>query len=185
MKHKKLYATLAASLLLLPLASCNNEEKPAEPKPTSIKQAEPSKTAEEAQKIIEEYFTAEDKSAANGWEDHSHNDKYLVPELAKKANEQDEKYHATGQKIINPGKASNWTPVEVSQTKTVIEFCNLHKDIEVINKDGKKIGKPNNYVDGESVGRFTLVRENVDQQWKISEMGYYPEDVTCADHFKK
>lgn len=156
-------------------------EQPTSTVPVSHAEPSPSTHVETPETRIQSYFAAFDASAAKGWPDTAYNREFLTPDLAVKADADDKHNTESGAIITGERKLSEWTVLEEDDTHAVVEFCNDTRD-QTATKDGQPVDI-SNASDGEGVAKFTLARDSKDVLYLISEMGYYPEGTTCADHF--
>lgn len=181
-RHRALTAIAAASLALIPLAGCTNTGEEGPTTSPTTQEAPPTANPTDAtpQERIEASFDASDTAAADGWKDTSYIDEFFVPELAEKQRVDDEERAESGSVITGETELSDWDVVEESETVAVVEFCQDTSDLEAT-KDGEPVEISNQ--NGESVGRFTLVRESDSEPWMIQEQGYYEEGTTCDAHF--
>ncbi|MGP9695845.1 hypothetical protein ACT3TZ_14660 [Brachybacterium sp. AOP25-B2-12] len=186
MKTTRRTAAVAA-LMVAALAGCTGTSTPTETTtdgaktataPVSAPPAAPETQSPETR--VTGYFAAFDAAAAKGWPDTGYNAEYLTPDLAAKADTDDQANAATGETITGERHLSEWTVLDESDTSAVVEFCNNTADRKAT-KDGQPVDVRD--VATEAVGRFTLTRADTTQPYLISEMGYYPEGTTCADHF--
>ncbi|WP_062951378.1 hypothetical protein [Brachybacterium sp. sponge] len=179
-RQRTLTAIAAAALLALPLAACTDSG--AEEDPTTTQDAPPTADPSDAtpQERITASFEASDAAAANGWKDTSYVNDFFVPELAEKQRADDEERASSGAVITGDRALSDWTTVEETDTTAVVEFCDDTSALEAT-KDGEPVEITNQR--GESVGRFTLVKESDSEPWMIKEQGYYDEGTTCDAHF--
>lgn len=187
MRTRGAVALTIGLLMVGALAGCTGETDVAPPTTTGA----PSATTETAatpftnapgqipEDTVTSYFKAFDTSAADGWKDISYNAAYLTPDLAVKADADDEANRATGSIITGPRHLSEMTVLEETDTGSIVEFCNDTSEM-VITKDGAPVDQKRVL---EGVGRFTLTRGSTDEPWLISEKAFYPEGTTCADHF--
>ena len=184
-------ATTIAAAALLALTACNpttntnagnnTQNTPATTAPSTTN-SDTNPATQTPEQRIRAYFEADTRAAADGWKDLTHIDKFMTPELAKLQREDDQKRAATGTKLIGERKLSHFTPIEETDTKTIIEFCDNTSAVKA-EKDGKP-AQIKNQGDGESVARYTLTRASANKPWLISESGYYEEEAgSCADHF--
>lgn len=181
--HRTLTAITTAALLVLPLAAC--EQTPADPPTTSANPQSDPPSANPAdatpQQRIQAYFDAFDAAAATGWKDTSYADEYLVPEVAKQQKKDDKERATTGAIITGQRKLTDWTVTDENDTTATIEFCD--------NTDGQKAtkdGKPATLSDqGDHVAQFKLKRSSTSEPWMITQLGYYKEGTTCAEHFAR
>lgn len=182
-RQRALTTIAMASLLALPLAACTSSNGEENPTTTATSQEAPP-TADPAdatpQERVEASFEASDAAAADGWKDTSYIDDFFVPELAEKQRADDEERAETGAVITGDRVLSDWTTVEETDTTAVVEFCDDTSALEAT-KDGEPVEITNQR--GESIGRFTLVKESDSEPWMIKEQGYYDEGTTCDAHF--
>ncbi|GAA1490636.1 hypothetical protein [Brachybacterium sacelli] len=178
-RHRALSALAMASLVALLLAACSagDEENPTE---AATQEAPPSQDPADAtpQERVEAYLDSFDAAAAHGWPDTSYNAEYLSPELAKKPDADDAKNKDSGVTFEGKRGLSQWTTVKEADTSTVVEFCQDTSKQRVI-QGGKDVGE----TEAADVGKFALTRSSPTEAWYISEMEFYPEGTTCADHF--
>lgn len=182
-RQRALTTIAIASLLALPLAACTSSNGEEDPTSTTTSQEAPP-TADPAdatpQERVEAYLDASDAAAAEGWEDDSYAEEYLVPELAEKQKTDDEERAATGAAITGERQLSDWTVVDEADTNATVEFCEDGSNMEAT-KDGEPYDISNQL--GEYVGQYTLVRESESEPWMIEQKGYYEEGTTCDEHF--
>lgn len=180
-RHRALTALAMASLVALPLAACGDgsEENPNE---AATQEAPPSQDPADAtpQERIEASFVASDAAAAEGWEDTSYIDEFYVPALAERQRASDAGNAETGATVTGATEFSNWSVVDESVTTAVVEFCQNSTGLKAT-KNGDPVEIENQ--NGETVGRFTLVRQSGEEPWMIQEQAYYEEGTQCATHF--
>lgn len=178
LRHRAAGALLLGALLTA--TGCtdtgsNAEETSQAAPPSATSNASDGSTSPEDR--VAGYFEAFDAAAEEGWQDTSYNAEYLTPELAEKADADDAENRDSGATIEGERQLSEWTVLEQEDTSVVVEFCN-DTDQRVM-RDGEEERE----VDGAEVGRFTLTRDAADEPWLIAEIGFYPEETTCAEHF--
>ncbi|MBP2407307.1 hypothetical protein [Brachybacterium fresconis] len=181
-RHRALTTIAMATLLAAPLAACTSNAGEEGPTTTTTQEAPPTTDPADAtpRERIEASFDAANAAAADGWEDTSYIDEFYVPELAEKQRAVDAKNADTGAIITGETQFSHWTVVEETDTTAVVEFCQDSSQLKAT-KDGEPFEIENQ--NGETVGRFTLVRESDDQPWMIQEQAYYEEGTKCSEHF--
>lgn len=183
-------ATTIAAAALLALTACNpttntnagnnTQNTPATTAPSTTN-SDTNPATQNPEQRIRAYFQASDKAAANGWKDSTYATEYLTPEIAKAEKADDAERAKSGAKTSGERELTQFSLVEESNKKTVIEFCSDTTKIKAT-KDGKPVKVNNNT---ESVARFTLTRESASKPWMISEKGWYDkkEVGSCAEYF--
>lgn len=180
-RHRVLTTIALATLLAAPLAACTSNAGEEGPTTTTTQEAPPTADPADAtaQERLESYFEASDAAAAEGWEDSSYADEYLVPELAEKQQEIDAERAAEGTVITGERVLSDWTVVEETDTTATIEFCDDTTAWEAT-QEGEPVEITNK---GVLVGKFKLVRDSETEPWLIETKAYYDEETTCDAHF--
>lgn len=189
MTHTTRTACTLAAAALVTLTACNptTNNNNANPTPTTTIPTNasdsntPNPATQTPEQRIRAYFQASDKAAANGWKDSTYATEYLTPEIAKAEKADDAERAKSGAKTSGERELTQFSLVEESNKKTVIEFCSDTTKIKAT-IDGKPVKVNNNT---ESVARFTLTRESASKPWMISEKGWYEkkEVGSCAEYF--
>lgn len=186
-RHRPLALATIALLAAASLGACTSTTAPADPEtsaathhtaPPATSQAPAQETP---QQRITGYLQASDDLARQGWKgDLSYNDEYLVPDLAKRVREAQEKNSQSGAVAHGERTLSDWTTVAETDTAATIEFCDDTTGLTAT-RDGEPVQAENET--GRSVAQFELTRASASDPWLIAEKNYYPRETTCDAHF--